>query len=60
MCFWKRSTCKIEAEVKPKIDVDIKPKMEKSDENEEINNGMEVISSMNIPVTAEIQANYIY
>ena len=51
---------KIEADVKPKIEVDIKPKIEKSDENEEINNGMEVISSMNFPVAAEIQAQYIF
>ena len=51
---------KIEADVKPKIEVDIKPKIEKSDENEEINNGMEVIFSMNPPVTAEIQAQYLY
>ena len=50
---------KIEADVKPKIEVDIKPKIEPSgNENEEINNGMEVISSMNIPVAAEIQAQY--
>ena len=52
---------KIEADVKPKIEVDIKPKIEPSEnENEEINNGMEVISSMNIPVAAEIQAQYLY
>ena len=52
---------KIEADVKPKIEVDIKPKIEPSEnENEEINNGMEVISSMNIPVAAEIQVQYIY
>ena len=52
---------KIEADVKPKIEVDIKPKIEPSgNENEEINNGMEIISSMNIPATAEIQAQYIY
>ena len=52
---------KIEADVKPKIEIDIKPKIEPSEnENEEINNGMEVISSMNIPVAAEIQVQYIY
>ena len=51
---------KIEADIKPKIEVDIKPKIESSDENEEINNGMEVISSMNFPVAAEIQAQYIF
>ena len=52
---------KIEANVKPKIEVDIKPKIEPSEnENEEINNGMEIISSMNIPVAAEIQSQYTY
>ena len=52
---------KSEADVKPKIEADIKPKIEPSEnENEEINNGMEVISNMNIPVAAEIQAQYIY
>ena len=52
---------KIEADVKPKIEVDIKPKIEPSgNENEEINNGMEVISSINIHVAAEIQAQYLY
>ena len=50
---------KIEADIKPKIEVDVKPKIEPS-ENEEINNGMEVISRMNIPVAAEIQVQYIY
>ena len=51
---------KIEADIKPKIEVDIKPKIEPSEnENEEINNGMEVISSMNIPITVEIEYLYI-
>ena len=41
---------KIEADVKPKKEYsDVKPKIERSDDNEEISNGMEVISSMNIP-----------
>ena len=39
---------KIEANVK-KENSDIKPKIERSDDNEEISNGMEIISSMNIP-----------
>ena len=39
---------KLEADVK-KEHIDVKPKIERSDDNEEISNGMEVISSMNIP-----------
>ena len=50
----------IEPDVKPKIEVDIKPKIEKSEGNEDINKGMEIVSSMNIPVATEIQAQYIY
>lgn len=39
----------IEAVVKPKIETDIKPKLKPSDKNDEINTGLEVISSIKGP-----------
>ena len=48
---------KIEMDVKPKVETDFHAKMEYFDD---INKGMEIIGNMNIPVKAEVQENNIY